>query len=42
MSNREISMPQMSQTADVAFLLEILGALLVLTFSSGGVLFALL
>ena len=35
-------MPQMPQTADVAFLLEILGALLVLTFSSGGVLFALL
>jgi hypothetical protein len=42
MSNREISMPQGSQTADVTFLLEILGALLVLTFSSGGVLFALL
>jgi hypothetical protein len=42
MSNREISMPQVAQTADVVFLLEILGGLLVLTFSSGGVLFALL
>jgi len=42
MSNREISMPQVSQTADVVFLLQILGGLLVLTFSSCGVLFALL
>jgi len=42
MNNREISMQQVSQTADVSFLLEILAGLLVLTLSSGGVLFALL